>query len=159
VADAADDYDTDPDAENHADGNDPETAWHNQGRRDSPNGSGRLDTTGQDRQVPETGGDMRGDTYPDDAADHAYTGTAAAGTLMAELDSTPAATPDRPRYGGQRPGSPDSQRYPNGVTAADTDTTTATSKPPSPPTPPPPGSKPPAKALYPTPPPSGMPRV
>jgi hypothetical protein len=39
-------YDVDPDAENYAAGNDPETAYQNQGRPDSPNGLGRY--TSQD---------------------------------------------------------------------------------------------------------------
>lgn len=37
---ADDDYDTDLDAANYAAGNDPETAWRNQGNPDSPNGLG-----------------------------------------------------------------------------------------------------------------------
>jgi hypothetical protein len=95
-ADADDPWDTDPDLENYANGNYPEIAWRNQGNPDSPNGFGRLDTTDLDG-VPETGddGDMWGDTYPDDAADYADTGTAT-GTLMAGLDHAPAETPDRP---------------------------------------------------------------
>jgi hypothetical protein len=61
---------------------------------------------------------MWGDTYPDDAADHAATWD----ELMGELDHAPADTPDRPSAGDQRPGSLDNQaRYPNGVTAADRD--------------------------------------
>jgi hypothetical protein len=79
--DQADDgYDIDPDAANYAAGNDPETAWRNQGRRDGPTGLGYPDGTGQHDE-----------------------------------------SPDRPSAVEQPPGSPDSQRYPNGVTAADTD--------------------------------------
>jgi hypothetical protein len=113
---------TDPDLENYANGNDPETAWRNQGNPDSPNGLGYLNTADLDRQAPQADddGDMWGDTYPDGAADYPDTGTTA-GTLMAELDHAPAQTPDRPPAGDQRPGSLDGQRYPNGVTAADTD--------------------------------------
>jgi hypothetical protein len=117
----ADDYDTDPDLENYARGNDPRTAWRNQGRSDGPNGwdSYRREDHA-DRDGTSEPGDMWGDTYPDDAADYADTGTAATGTLTAELDHAPAETPDRPPAGDRRPGSPEND-------ASSTDKATETS--------------------------------
>jgi flagellin-like hook-associated protein FlgL len=110
--------DTDPDAENYARGLTPEIAWRDQGRSDGPNGwESYLRENPPDRDGTSEPGDMWGDTYPDDAADHAATWD----ELMGELDHGPAETTDRPPVGDQRPGSLDAQRYPDGVTAVDTD--------------------------------------
>jgi flagellin-like hook-associated protein FlgL len=123
VGDTGPDYpwgDTHPDEINYANGNTPEIAWRDQGNPDSPNGLGYLDRADLGWQGADTGddGDMWGDTYPDDAADHAATWD----ELMAELDHASAETVRRPPSGEQRPGSADSQaRYPNGVTDADRD--------------------------------------
>jgi hypothetical protein len=81
-------YDVDPDAANYAAGNDPDTAYRNQGRADSPNGWGsqaRLDEHQENDDYAEGAGeydesqedahddalDLWGDTDPD-AANYTY---------------------------------------------------------------------------------------
>jgi hypothetical protein len=161
--DGDDPWATDPDLANYANGNAPEIAWRNQGNPDSPNGFGSMDTTGQDRQIPQADGDTWGGTYSDAAAGHAENGTA--GTwdeLMAELDHPHTEATDRPAADDQRPGRLDGQRYPTGVTGAtgadsdpgyyDGDIKAALAADTTPP-----GSKPPARAASPTPLPNSKP--
>ena len=62
---AADTYEADPDAENYAAGNDPETAYQNQGRPDSPNGLSSYDGDNSDDAW-----DSQGD-YPDTTDENA----------------------------------------------------------------------------------------
>lgn len=56
-SDSRDAYDIDPDTENYADGNDPETAYQNQGRPDSPNGLSAYTSDDHSQEYGEARGD------------------------------------------------------------------------------------------------------
>ncbi|HZR47969.1 MAG TPA: hypothetical protein VFB06_00460 [Streptosporangiaceae bacterium] len=100
-SDSRDAYDIDPDTENYADGNDPETAYQNQGRPDSPNGLSSYasdvhyeeygEARGDEAEPADANADKAGetpdrwddDTYPD-AANYADLDDPDTGTLDAQ---------------------------------------------------------------------------
>jgi len=100
----ADAYDIDPDAANYAAGNDPDTAYRNQGRADSPNGwgsqantDGYPDGDGHDPGSDADGADEhdqpREDRYDNDTPD-LWGDTDPDAALYADLDSHAASSPD-----------------------------------------------------------------
>lgn len=125
AGDSSDAYDVDPDVENYAAGNSPETAYRNQGNPDGPNGWSRFvseraheetgegdyeDGADQHTELDETHGaseapDLWGDIHPDAANYPDLHGLGAAGPEERESPDHRESEPDRD--GGADIGQPD----------------------------------------------------
>jgi hypothetical protein len=86
-------YDIDPDAANYAAGNDPDTAYRNQGRADGPNGWGSQGEAGNYADGADEHDQSHEDRYDNDTPD-LWGDTDPDAAVYAELDSHAADNPD-----------------------------------------------------------------